>query len=72
MKLWILGNGFDMAHGLPTSYWDYHQFLKKRDEKWFMGMLEYFFGKDMQSQRNILWSQLEKALEIYSLEGLGW
>ena len=26
--LFIIGNGFDRAHGLKTSYYDFHQFLK--------------------------------------------
>lgn len=26
-KLFIIGNGFDLAHGLPTSYSDFRQFL---------------------------------------------
>lgn len=25
--LWILGNGFDIAHGLPTSYEDFYNFM---------------------------------------------
>ena len=70
MRLWIFGNGFDLAHGLPTSYWDYYQFLKIRGEKWFVEMMEFFFGNDMLSHKNILWSQLEKALGIYSLDGI--
>ena len=28
MKLYIIGNGFDLAHELPTSYWDFRSFLK--------------------------------------------
>lgn len=28
-KLFIIGNGFDRAHRLPTSYQDFHQFLQK-------------------------------------------
>lgn len=31
MKLFICGNGFDLHHGLKTSYLDYCRFLKKRD-----------------------------------------
>lgn len=27
-KLFIIGNGFDRAHGLRTSYEDFHQYLK--------------------------------------------
>lgn len=28
-KLFIIGNGFDMAHGLPTSYNDFREYLIK-------------------------------------------
>ena len=28
--LFIIGNGFDRAHGLKTSYYDFHQFLKDK------------------------------------------
>lgn len=27
MKLYIIGNGFDLNHGLPTSYWNYRDYL---------------------------------------------
>lgn len=30
MKLWIIGNGFDLHHGLKTSYSDYKAFLCRR------------------------------------------
>lgn len=28
-KLFLIGNGFDLAHGIPTSYEDFHDFLKE-------------------------------------------
>jgi hypothetical protein len=28
-KLFIIGNGFDLAHGLPTKYQDFHEYLKE-------------------------------------------
>lgn len=28
-KLFIIGNGFDLAHGLPTNYEDFHNYLRK-------------------------------------------
>lgn len=31
-RLFILGNGFDLAHGLPTKYLDYRAFLKSSPE----------------------------------------
>lgn len=29
MKLYVIGNGFDIGHGLPTKYWDFRRYLKK-------------------------------------------
>ena len=31
-RLYILGNGFDVAHKLPTAYLDYRKFLKGRQK----------------------------------------
>ncbi|MER2149505.1 MAG: AbiH family protein, partial [Ruminococcus sp.] len=28
-NLYVLGNGFDLAHGLKTRYWDFRTFLDK-------------------------------------------
>lgn len=37
-RLFIIGNGFDLAHGLPTSYNQFHDFLQELypdvDEEW--------------------------------------
>lgn len=30
MKLYIIGNGFDIAHGLYTSYWNFRKFLEDK------------------------------------------
>lgn len=67
-KLYIIGNGFDLAHGLPTRYWDYHEFLKQKGEIWMMNMLEFYFGNVQGKPSNILWSDLERALGIYDVE----
>lgn len=31
-RLFIIGNGFDLAHGIPTRYLDYRDFLKSNSE----------------------------------------
>ena len=31
-KLIVVGNGFDLAHGLKTSYWDFAEYYNKRNE----------------------------------------
>ena len=28
MNILVIGNGFDLAHGLPTKYWDFMLFIK--------------------------------------------
>ena len=28
MKLFVIGNGFDRGHGLPTGYWDFRTYLE--------------------------------------------
>lgn len=30
MKLYVIGNGFDKAHGLKTGYWDFRTFLSEK------------------------------------------
>ena len=70
MRLWIIGNGFDMAHGLPTKYSDYHNYLETIGEEWMANMLEFYFGNVPGYPNNILWSQLEKALGIYSIDAI--
>lgn len=70
MRLWIIGNGFDRAHGLPTGYGDYYRFLVDNGEEWMASMLEFYFGNVPGHPVNILWSQLEKALGIYSIDAI--
>lgn len=32
MNILVVGNGFDLAHGLPTKYWDFMMFIKSFKE----------------------------------------
>lgn len=43
LKLYILGNGFDIAHSLKTSYWNFRCFLESVDEK-FLEEFESLYG----------------------------
>lgn len=70
MRLWIVGNGFDRAHNLPTGYSDYYKYLKATGDEWMASMLEFYFGNVSGHPGNILWSQLEKALGIYSIDAI--
>lgn len=42
-KLYIIGNGFDRAHGLKTSYWNFREYLKKYAEN-FLIEFEKLYG----------------------------
>lgn len=32
MNVLVIGNGFDLAHGLPTRYMDFLEFIEKYEE----------------------------------------
>lgn len=56
-RLYIIGNGFDLYHGIKSSYWHFRDFVKKVDNTLFDALEEYFNPDD-------LWSDFEKALEF--------
>lgn len=41
-RLFVIGNGFDRAHGLETCYSDFRNFLKTNDSKFFHKILEIY------------------------------
>lgn len=41
-RLFIIGNGFDIAHGLPTRYLDFREFLEKNDFSFFERVFEIY------------------------------
>mgnify|MGYP000022495503 FL=1 len=77
-KLVIIGNGFDIAHNLKTSYWDFREFLKKEREQFlyaFERMYNIFppdfsdprMGADAEERWNkkiksILWEEFETEI----------
>ena len=42
MKLYIIGNGFDLYHHLPSTYYDFRDFVKEKDPFVF-GIIEKYF-----------------------------
>ena len=32
-NLYLIGNGFDKHHDIPSGYWDFHEWLKKNDSE---------------------------------------
>ena len=65
MKLFIIGNGFDRAHDLPTQYWDFRKYLEKNYSE-FLSMFEenydIYKGTNDEEKQSILWNELEKNL----------
>ena len=42
MTLYILGNGFDLAHKLPTAYWDFRTYLKSAHPEFLEAFEEHY------------------------------
>lgn len=53
--LYIIGNGFDLYHGIPSSYWHFRNYVKSKSESLFEA-LERYFNPDQ------LWSDFEATL----------
>ena len=62
MKLFILGNGFDIAHGLRTRYSDYREFLKTNDKNFLCQ-----FENQFPFCGNALWGNLEENIDQINL-----
>lgn len=65
MKLYIIGNGFDIAHGLPTQYWDFRKYLEKVDYDFLRAFeMRYYIYPNMsdEAKKNLLWNELETNL----------
>lgn len=55
-SLVIIGNGFDIFHGIRSSYWDFKRYLEKNREHGFIDALESYISSDE------LWCSFEYAL----------
>lgn len=64
--LYIIGNGFDRAHGMPTSYEHFHQWLLDNGYKSFVRDFETLY-QDVKDGCNC-WRDLESALGKISLK----
>jgi len=57
--LYIIGNGFDLFHGVRSSYADFKQYTKVKNPQLFQQLNVYFEGTD-------LWSDFENSLGYLS------
>ena len=62
--LYIIGNGFDLSHGIRSSYWDFREWLVHNNNT-LIGMMDMFFS----NQRDV-WSGIEQALGEYNEESI--
>lgn len=61
--LYIIGNGFDLHHGLKSSYSHFEDYVKKNDKKSYQYIEEYLtFGQS--------WNELESALANLEIENI--
>lgn len=56
----ILGNGFDIAHGIKSSYKDYRSWLQFNNNQDLVNLIDIFFSHS----RNV-WNNIEQALGEY-------
>lgn len=56
-RLIVIGNGFDLFHGLNTSYSNFSEYFKKKDKYNFLKFCELY-----EAHQNTLWNELEKTL----------
>lgn len=65
MKLFIIGNGFDIGHGLPTGYWDFRTFLDLVYPEFLRSFEEHYDiypGMSADAKKKTLWSRFESNL----------
>ena len=58
--LYILGNGFDLAHGIKSKYTDFRDFISSNHLELYKGLQEFF-------DEDYLWSNFEAALYAIDL-----
>ena len=61
-SLVIIGNGFDLAHGLKTGYSDFREWLLQHDQSGFVQSMERIFYGLYGLEENNLWAEFESAL----------
>ncbi|WP_339443024.1 AbiH family protein [Pseudomonas hunanensis] len=48
---YIIGNGFDLHHHLPTQYWRFKEYLKKMDREVYDWVESYSCGSSLAPRR---------------------
>lgn len=61
----IIGNGFDLANGIESSYSDFKKWLQKNGKYRLIGLMDTFF-----SNKRDVWGDIEKALGEYDEDSI--
>jgi hypothetical protein len=64
--LYILGNGFDLAHGLRTRYQDFKDWLLENCHECFVRRMEALYPSVVNN--NGEWNDIERALGVFNFE----
>jgi hypothetical protein len=62
-RLYVIGNGFDLWHGIPSAYWNFKEYVRQRDREVFSAVADYLPAGDD-------WSSLESALADIDVESI--
>lgn len=65
MKIYIIGNGFDLAHNLQTGYWSFREFLNKRHSNFLQDFEKHYFiypNDSKEYKEKMLWKNFEANL----------
>ncbi|MBQ7944600.1 MAG: bacteriophage abortive infection AbiH family protein [Lachnospiraceae bacterium] len=65
-RLIIVGNGFDLHHGMKTNYIDYRDYLLSHGRQDIVGCFEY--GDEDDLDKSFLWSRMEEILGMVNYE----
>lgn len=63
--LFILGNGFDISHGIKSRYSDFKEWVSEQKNQRLIDLMDIFF-----SNKRDLWSEVEAALGEYDEEAI--
>ena len=67
--LYIIGNGFDLFHGIDSKYEDFYYWLNSNRHKDFVRDFQNIFPK-LNTNPDFLWSNFEEAMGDYDLDEL--
>ena len=63
--LYIIGNGFDLTHDLPTKYWDFRTYLDNLYPNFLSSFEEHYYiyhGDSDKYKKDLLWNNFETNL----------